>query len=156
MKVLQIKVRRLKQFGCSLKLLANVQCTLTRKRSVLLIPASYFTNLEKKEHKCFKKSTVFILHFAPSLRFTVSLHFTPGPQSAFYTDRIQTLLFVQLALNNKQFLLQLPAFTCILIVGGNVAVLQLKLQHYRPAFHSLSIGCFWGKRRKMEAKKGES
>ena len=94
MKVLQIKVRRLKQFGCSLKLLANVQCTLTRKRSVLLIPASYFTNLEKKEHKCFKKSTVFILHFAPSLRFTVSLHFTPGPQSAFYTDRIQTLLFV--------------------------------------------------------------
>ena len=30
----------------------------------------------------FKKSTVFILHFAPSLRFTLSLHFTPGLQSA--------------------------------------------------------------------------
>ena len=50
----------------------------------------------------FKKSTVFILHFTPacvllsvcSLHFTLSLHFTPGPQSAvcsaqsaFYTDR---------------------------------------------------------------------
>ena len=34
MKVLQIKVRRLKLFGCSLKLLANVQCSSTRKRSV--------------------------------------------------------------------------------------------------------------------------
>ena len=34
MKVLQIKVRRLKLFRCSLKLLANVQCTSTRKRSV--------------------------------------------------------------------------------------------------------------------------
>ena len=32
--------------------------------------------------KCLKKSAVFILHFAPSLRFTLSLHFTPGPQSA--------------------------------------------------------------------------
>ena len=38
----------------------------------------------------FKKSTVFILHFTPacvllsvcSLHFTLSLHFTPGPQSA--------------------------------------------------------------------------
>ena len=66
------------------------------------MPASYFTDLEKKEHKCLKKSTVFILHFTPacvlllvcSLHFTLSLHFTPGPQSAvcypqsaFYTDR---------------------------------------------------------------------
>ena len=33
-KVLQIKVHRLKLFGCSLKLLANMQCTSTRKRSV--------------------------------------------------------------------------------------------------------------------------
>ena len=65
MKVLQIKVRRLKLFGCSLKLLANVQFTATRKRSVWLIPASYFTDL-KKEHKCLKKSTVFILHFTPA------------------------------------------------------------------------------------------
>ena len=32
--LLQIKVHRLKLFGCSLKLLANVQCTSTRKRSV--------------------------------------------------------------------------------------------------------------------------
>ena len=31
MKVLQIKVHRLKVFGCSFKLLANVQCTSTRK-----------------------------------------------------------------------------------------------------------------------------
>ena len=38
----------------------------------------------------FKTSTVFILHFAPtcvllsvcSLHFKLSLHFTPGPQSA--------------------------------------------------------------------------
>ena len=103
MKVFQIKVRRLKLFGCSLKLLANVQFTSTRKRSVSLIPASYFTDLKKKEHKCLKKSTVFILHFTPvcvlllvcSLHFTLSLHFTPGPQSAvcspqsaFYTDRL--------------------------------------------------------------------
>ena len=50
----------------------------------------------------FEKSTVFILHFTPacvllsvcSLHCTLSLHFTPGlqsavcsPQSAFYTDR---------------------------------------------------------------------
>ena len=82
-----------------------MQCTLTRKRS--LIPASYFTDLEKKEHRCLKKSTVFILHFAPSLHFTLSLQsafythsaFYPwsavcslqsavcSPQSAFYTDR---------------------------------------------------------------------
>ena len=55
MKVLQIKVRSRKLFGCSLKLLANGQCTSTRKQSVLLIPGSYFTNLEKKEHKCSKK-----------------------------------------------------------------------------------------------------
>ena len=41
----------------------------------------------------FKKSAVLILHFAPSLRFTLSLRFIPGPQSAvhspqsfFYTD----------------------------------------------------------------------
>ena len=34
MKVLQIKVRRLNLFRCSLKLQANVECTLTRKRSV--------------------------------------------------------------------------------------------------------------------------
>ena len=59
--------------------------------------------MEKKEHKCLKKSTLFILHFTPawvllsvcSLHFTLSLHFTSGPQSAvcspqsvFYTDRI--------------------------------------------------------------------
>ena len=30
----------------------------------------------------FKKSTVLILHFAPSLRFTLNLHFAPGPQPA--------------------------------------------------------------------------
>ena len=95
MKVLQTKVRRLKLFGCSLKPLANGQCTSTKKRSVLLIPASYFTDLEKKEYKCLKKSTVFILHFAPSLRFTLSLQsaFYPwsavcSQQSAFYTDRL--------------------------------------------------------------------
>ena len=52
----------------------------------------------------FKKSTVFILHFAPSLRFTRSLQstcytqsaFYPwsadcSPQSAFYTDRLQIM-----------------------------------------------------------------
>ena len=51
----------------------------------------------------FKKSRVFILHFTQacvllsvcSFHFTLSLHFTPGPQSAvcspqsaFYSDRI--------------------------------------------------------------------
>ena len=102
MKVLQIKGRRLKLFGCSLKLLANVQCTSTRKRSVKLIPTSYFTDSKKKEHKCLKslQSLFCILHPACvllsvcSLHFTLSLHFTPGPQSAvcspqsaFYTDR---------------------------------------------------------------------
>ena len=34
MTVLQIKVRRLKLFGCSLKFLANGQCNSTRKRTV--------------------------------------------------------------------------------------------------------------------------
>ena len=90
MKVLQIKVCRLKLFGCSLKLLLNVQCTLNRKRGVLLIPASYFIYLEKKEHKCLKslQSSFNILHPACvlrsvcSLHLTLSLHFTPGPQSA--------------------------------------------------------------------------
>ena len=40
MKVLQIKVGGRKLFGRSLKLLANVQCTSTKKRGVQLIPAS--------------------------------------------------------------------------------------------------------------------
>ena len=35
MKVLQIKVRRLKLFGCSLKLLANVQCTQARNQDFM-------------------------------------------------------------------------------------------------------------------------
>ena len=96
MKVLQIKERRLKLFGCLLKLLANVQCTSTRKRSVKLIPASYFTDSKKKEHKCLKslQSLFCILHPACVLLSVFSLHFTPGPQSAvcspqsaFYTDR---------------------------------------------------------------------
>ena len=38
----------------------------------------------KKEHKCLKKSSVFILHFAPSLRFTLSLQSAFYSQSAFY------------------------------------------------------------------------
>ena len=29
----------------------------------------------------FSQSAVLILHFAPILRFTLSLHFTPSPQS---------------------------------------------------------------------------
>ena len=54
MNLLQIKVGRLKLLGCSLKLLANVLCTLTRKRVVYkLISASY---LEKKENKCLKNA----------------------------------------------------------------------------------------------------
>ena len=55
MNVLQIKVGRLKLLGCSLKLLANVHCTLTRKQVVTykLISASY---LEKKENKCLKNA----------------------------------------------------------------------------------------------------
>ena len=54
MNLLQIKVGRLKLLGCSLKLLANVLCTLTRKRVVFkLISASY---LEKKENKCLKNA----------------------------------------------------------------------------------------------------
>ena len=48
------------------------------------VPASYFTDLEKKEHKCLKTSTVFILHFSPSLRFTLSLQSAFYTQSAFY------------------------------------------------------------------------
>ena len=38
----------------------------------------------KKEYKCLKKSTVFILHFAPSLRFILSLQSAFYTQSAFY------------------------------------------------------------------------
>ena len=55
MNVLQIKVGRLKLVGCSLKVLANVLCTLTRKQVVTykLISASY---LEKKENKCLKNA----------------------------------------------------------------------------------------------------
>ena len=82
-------------------------CNSLRLGSNLRSPASYFTDL-KKEHKCLKKSTVCILHFTPacvlllvcSLHFTLSLHFTPGPQSAvcspqsaFYTDRFSSSAF---------------------------------------------------------------
>ena len=51
-----------------------------------IMAIKYFTDLEKKEHRCLKKSTctVFILHFAPSLRFTVSLQSSFYTQSAFY------------------------------------------------------------------------
>ena len=41
-------------------------------------------DLKTKEHKCLKKSSVFILHFAPSLRFTLSLQSAFYTQSAFY------------------------------------------------------------------------
>ena len=69
----------------------------------------------------FKKSTVFILHFTPacvllsvcSLHFTLSLHFTPGPQSAvcspqsaFYTDRRKNLLKVHIIGKRCNVLLQ--------------------------------------------------
>jgi len=92
-------------------------------------------DLEKKQHKCLKQSTVFILHFAPSLRFTLSLQsafyyqsaFYPwsavcSPQSAFYTDRFA--IFAQMAvcmprtsrsnrlgIHSKQSLLSAPDFT---------------------------------------------
>ena len=86
MKVLQIKVHRLKLFGCSLKLLANVQCTSIRKRGVKLMPASYFTYLEKKEHKCLKclQSSSCILHPACILLSVCSLQSAFYTQSAFY------------------------------------------------------------------------
>ena len=69
----------------------------------------------------FKKSTVFILHFTPAyvllsvcgLHFTLSLHFTPGPQSAvcspqsaFYTDRRKNLLKVHIIGKRCNVLLQ--------------------------------------------------
>ena len=61
---------------------------------------SYFTYLEKKEHKCLKslQSSFCILHPACILLsvciilyFTLSLqHFTlTGPQSLFYTDEMK-------------------------------------------------------------------
>ena len=49
-----------------------------------MIPASSFTDFRKKGHKCLKKSTVFILHFAPSRRFILSLQSAFYTQSAFY------------------------------------------------------------------------
>ena len=70
MKVLQINLRRLKLFGCSLQLLGNVQCTSTLLRlggEFKLTPASY---LRPEGAQMFKKSAVLTLHFAPSLRFT--------------------------------------------------------------------------------------
>ena len=62
----------------------------------------------------FKKSTVFILHFTPAyvllsvcgLHFTLSLHFTPGPQSAFYTDCRKNLLKVHIIGKRCNVLLQ--------------------------------------------------
>ena len=40
----------------------------------------------------FKTSSVFILYFAPSLRFTLSLQSAVcSPQSAFYTNRLQIM-----------------------------------------------------------------
>ena len=50
----------------------------------------------------FKKSTVFILHFAPSLCFTLSLYFTPGPQSAVRSLRFTlTDFFITMPLTTK-------------------------------------------------------
>ena len=95
-KVLQIKVHRLKLFGCSLKLLTNVQCTSTGKRRVT--DTGYlFHRFGEEGAQVFKKSLqslLCILHPACSLYFTLSLQFTPGPQSAFYTDRISIKLLV--------------------------------------------------------------
>ena len=39
----------------------------------------------------FKKSTIFILHFAPSLHFTLSLQSAFYTQSAFYPFRLNSL-----------------------------------------------------------------
>ena len=75
MKVLQINLRRLRLFGCSLKLLANVQCTSTRKRGVQLIPARYFTYL--KERKCLK---------------SLQSSFCILPQPAFYSQSAVCIL----------------------------------------------------------------
>ena len=69
----------------------------------------------------FKKSTVFILHFTPacilisvcSLHFTLSLHFTPGPQSAVRSLRY-TLTTKRIKLTEFKFhtnlALSLPRF----------------------------------------------
>ena len=74
----------------------------------------------------FKKSTVFILHFTPacilisvcSLHFTLSLHFTPGPQSAvcspqsaFYTDRKKNRGMKVLPLSFKRLDLRVARMT---------------------------------------------
>ena len=68
------------------------------------LPSTYFTDLEKKEHKCLKKSTVFILHFAPSLRFTLSLQSDFYTQSAFYPSSAFR------SLQSAVFLLHWPDF----------------------------------------------
>ena len=76
MKGLKIKVRRLKLFGRSLNFwrICHV-LTSTRKQG----GNWYQLAIGEEGAQLFVKSTIFILHFAPSLRFTLSL------QSAFYT-----------------------------------------------------------------------
>ena len=114
MKVLHIKERRLKLYGCSSKPLA--MCNVLRLGS--RVPASYFTYLDRNEHKCLKslQSSFCILHLACglllvcSLHFTHSLHFTPGPlsavcspQSAFYTDRFANICMKAVYDNEEQW-----------------------------------------------------
>ena len=113
-KVLQIKERRLKLFGCSSKPLA--MCDVLRL--VSRVPASYFTYLDRNEHKCFLslQSSFCILHLVCglllvcSLHFTHSLHFTPGPQSAvwstqsaFYTGRFANICMKAVYDNEEQW-----------------------------------------------------
>ena len=84
MKVLQIEVRRLTLFGCSLKTLADVQCTSTRKRGQLPISPIWrrrSTNVKKSTAFCTSlrfalRSTVCILPLVRSLRFTLSNGFS--------------------------------------------------------------------------------
>ena len=75
MKGLKIKVRRLQLFGCSLNFWR--ECVMYFDQEARCV-TDYQLAIWRR------RSTVFILHFAPSLRFTLSLQSAFYTQSAFY------------------------------------------------------------------------
>ena len=97
MQGLKIKVRRLQLFGCSLNFWRECVMYFDEEAKCVTDTSQLFG---EEGAQLFVKSTIFILHFTPacillsvcSLHFTRSLHFTHGPQSAYYAGRFENVM----------------------------------------------------------------